>query len=289
MSKVKPAAKAAQPPYTHFILTRFNVKNFYHCEEPTDEWLKGRLDLFRTYCLPSFERQTNKNFRWLVFVDSESPEWFLSEIFGLSAGSFEVVPVAGAFNKSFVAAAVATRLTSPFLITTRVDNDDAIATDFVEAVQACFDFQDFEFINLVNGIQFSSNRAYLRPYTKNPFLSLVEHVESRAPSTVYVEHHYRVQEKGPIRNVRTSHPMWLQVIHGGNVLNEIVGLRVPGSLVAPYFGVSLSFKDDVLDLSRGFLISLARIVLRLVRRPARLLEVIRVLGAKGHGPVEGSS
>src|SRR6478735_10278904 len=79
VSKVKPAAKAAQPGYIHFILTRFNVKNFYHCEEPTDEWLKGRLDLFRTYCLPSFEGQTNKNFRWLVFVDSESPEWFLSE------------------------------------------------------------------------------------------------------------------------------------------------------------------------------------------------------------------
>jgi len=160
-----------------------------------------------------------------------------------------------------------------------VDNDDAVARDFVEVIQSCFTNQAFEFINLVHGAQFAQRKTYLRPYTKNPFISLIERPDSSAPSTVFVTHHYRVQEKGTIRNIRTSHPMWLQVVHGGNILNEVVGLRIPGTTISRHFECELSFQDGFLDLSLGFLGGLGRIAIRFMRKPARVIEAVKVLRA----------
>lgn len=81
--------------------------------------------------------------------------------------------------------------------------------------------------------QYAGNRLYLRPYTKNPFSSLIETPADGLPATVFVEHHYRIDDYAPVQNVKTRHPMWLQVVHGGNVLNEIVGLRTTARRIAP--------------------------------------------------------
>lgn len=268
---------------SHFVLTRFNVRSFYHTAEPTDEWLHTRLDLFREYCLPCLTHQTSSRFTWLVFVDSLSPKWFLKEIQQLGNGIFETVPIHGHFTSAAVSAEITLRTSTAYILTTRVDNDDAVSKDFIETIQACFTGQEFEFLNLVNGAQYATGKAYLRPYTKNPFLTLVEKITADPPSTVFIEHHYRVNEKGPVRNVRTAHPMWLQIIHGGNILNEVVGLRVPGQRLASHFGCELRFDDNygrlVLEMSLGF----ARIFTRLIQKPARIGELLRVLVANKPG------
>lgn len=268
---------------THFVLTRFNVRSFYHAAEPTDEWLHTRLGLFHQFCLPCLTHQTNSHFVWLVFVDSLSPKWFLREIRELGEGIFETILVDGAFTSATVSTEVRLRTVTPHVLTTRVDNDDAVADDFIDAIQACFTGQDFEFLNLVNGAQYAAGKAYLRPYTKNPFLTLVENITVDPPSTVFVEHHYRVDEKGPVRNIRTSHPMWLQIIHGGNVLNEVVGLRVPGKRLADNFGCELRFDDKYGKLAVEMSFGLAKIFSRLIQKPARIGELVRVLVANKAG------
>ena len=274
------APKIAGGEASHFVLTRFNVRSFYHASEPTDEWLRERLRLFRQYCLPALADQSSAQFLWLVFVDDQSPQWFRHEIEKDARGRFEPVYVAGAFTAETVSEAVAARTDAPYVLTTRVDNDDAVARDFVQTIQSCFQRQDFEFINLVNGAQYADGRAYLRPYTKNPFLSLVEAAGTAAPETVFVEHHYRVDERGPVRNIRTAHPMWLQVIHGGNVLNEIVGLRVPGHRIARFFNCGLDFNDSFVDLFAETSKGAARILWRFARKPARVTELWRATFAK---------
>jgi hypothetical protein len=272
---VTTAPKIAGGEASHFVLTRFNVRSFYHASEPTDEWLQERLRLFRRYCLPALANQSSSQFMWLVFLDDLSPQWFRQEIEKDARGSFETVYVAGEFTSATVSEAVAARTDAPYILTTRVDNDDAVSRDFVQTIQRCFQRQEFEFINLVNGAQYADGKVYVRPYTKNPFLSLVEAVGTAAPETVFVEHHYRVDDRGPVRNIRTAHPMWLQVIHGGNVLNEIVGLRVPGHRIAGFFTCGLDFNDSFVELlveaSRGA----ARILWRLARKPARVAELWR--------------
>lgn len=282
-SNVTAAPRIADGAASHFILTRFNVRSFYHASEPTDEWLRERLRLFRQYCLPALTDQTARQFVWLVFLDHLSPEWFRQEIEKDAPGRFETVYVVGAFTSATVSEAVAARTNSPYILTTRVDNDDAVARDFIQAIQACFQHQDFEFINLVNGAQYADGKAYLRPYTKNPFLSLIEAAGTTPPATVFVEHHYRVDERGPVRNIRTAHPMWLQVIHGGNVLNEIVGLRVSGNRVAKFFSCGLDFNDNSVALFAETARGITRILWRLARKPARVTELWRALFAKRIG------
>ena len=268
---------------THFVLTRFNVRSFYHTAEPTDEWLHGRLGLFRKFCLPCLANQTNRNFIWLVFVDSLSPKWFLTEMLKLGEGIFEMVVVVGAFTPATISTEVSLRTDTNYVLTTRLDNDDAVADDFIETIQRFFDGQVFEFLNLVNGAQYTPGKAYLRPYTKNPFLTLVENITTNPPSTVFVEHHYRVDEKGPVRNIRTSHPMWLQIIHGGNVLNEVVGLRVPGKWLATHFGCELRFDDAYGELAVEMSLGFAKIFSRLIQKPARIGELVRVVVANKAG------
>ncbi|WP_267276970.1 glycosyltransferase [Arthrobacter sp. CDRTa11] len=275
------APRIANGKAAHFVLTRFNVRSFYHTGEPSEEWLRSRLDLFRTYCLPTLSKQNVDSFTWLVFFDDQSPEWFQREVARDAPGNFEAVYVHGSFSAETVSQAIAARTSAPYILTTRVDNDDAVSRDFVRVIQSCFDCQDFEFINLVSGAQYAAKRAYLRPYTKNPFLSLLEAscLES-PPQTVFLEHHYRVDERGPVRNVRTRHPMWLQVIHGGNVLNEIVGLRVPVRHIAGHFDCHLDRDDRLPGLAVEISQNAGRILWRLIRKPARLTELCRAFFAR---------
>jgi hypothetical protein len=265
---------------THFVLTRFNVRNFYHNAETTDEWLRERMLLFRQYCMPCFRAQSEKSFNWLVFFDSETPEWLRREVQVAAQDLFDPVFVEGPFSKEVLTRTIAERCGTPFAITTRVDNDDAVAVDFIEKIQSCFAEQDLMFVNLVNGAQYAEGKTYLRPYTKNPFSTLIEDISKRPPVTVFVEHHYRIDEFAPVINVRTSHPMWLQVIHGGNVLNELVGLRVAGRTIAPYFPCRLDVRDSATSLAADRLRGSIRIMLRLLRRPHRFIELSRSISAR---------
>lgn len=265
---------------THFVLTRFNVRNFYHNAEPTDEWLRERMLLFRHYCMPCFRAQSVDGFNWLVFFDSDTPEWLRKEVEAAAEGLFEPVFVEGQFSKDLLTQTIAERCSTPFAITTRVDNDDAVAVDFIEKIQSCFAEQDLMFVNLVNGAQYSHNKIYLRPYTKNPFSTLIEDISSRPPATVFVEHHYRIDDFAPVMNVRTSHPMWLQIIHGGNVLNELVGLRVSGRKVSPYFACSLDVQDSAASVAADGIRGSMRILFRLLRKPHRFIELSRSIWAR---------
>ncbi|WP_255769403.1 glycosyltransferase [Pseudarthrobacter sulfonivorans] len=265
---------------THFVLTRFNVRNFYHWAEPTDEWLLARLELFQRYCTPCFGAQSVQSFHWIVFLDSETPAWFQNRISDIAQGLFEPVYVDGAFTKELLTRTIAERCSTRYAVTTRVDNDDAVSFDFVECIQSYFDRQDLTFVNLVNGAQYSNGKLYLRPYTKNPFSSLIEDVSDRKPVTVFAEHHYRIDQYAPVLNVRTNHPMWLQVIHGGNVLNEIVGLRASGRRIAGFFPCSLDIHDSLLDLAVDGVVGSVRIAIRLMRRPRRFVELSRTMRAR---------
>ena len=71
--------------FSHFILTRFNVKKMWSQDKRgnkvlTDEWLSHRFKLFENYCLPSIVNQENKNFIWLVYFDQDTDKLFINKI-----------------------------------------------------------------------------------------------------------------------------------------------------------------------------------------------------------------
>jgi len=264
--------------FDHIILTRFNVRVPDVQSRPTDGWLRDRITLFEKYCVTSLARQSSSNFVWLVFLDSDSPDWLRAELRKLSDRGrlFTAVYLNEEFGPRAVTKEVRRHLQRPFLITTRIDNDDAVAIDFVQRIQASFNRQTREFVNFPDGAQLRDGRVYRRPYTLNPFISLVE--SALDPITVFVDQHPMLAAHASVRNVRSSHPMWLQIVHGENIANEVVGLRMRAIGLAPWFHVQAGQHDTFPQFIGDWIRGVMRIALRLVRKPSRLLELVKASG-----------
>ncbi len=218
--------------FSHILLTRFNTRTSNR-PAPDSRWLAHRFDLFDKYTFPSVRNQSNLNFIWLVFFDSETPIEFRGKI-ATYAQWEKFVPC---FIDELEIGLDAPQVVSPFvrdnihpdskyLITTRIDNDDAVSIDFIESVQHEFSEQPFEFVNFLNGYALCKKKLYRKRGDSNPFLSLIELIDDLR--TVWYQAHRKVNQVGKVRQIK-SKPMWLQVIHGKNVSNKVLmpNMRVP--------------------------------------------------------------
>lgn len=265
--------------FDHFLLTRFNVRLK---ERASDDWLRHRLAYFESMCMPSVLGQTSDNFRWLVFFDADRDEWFEERVNALAAGAFEPIWVDGSLTPETTVRAVADRSSAEWVITTRLDNDDAIAQDFIDEIQERFEGLTTHFINFTSGLQLSDEgELYFRSDPSNAFISLVE---KRAEMLgVYVDWHDRVSKYAPVHQV-SVHPMWVQMVHGRNIGNAIRGIRADSRVLGEYFTVQLkasplTTQELLLEQAKSTL-SLAW---RVARKPSRLVWFGKVLRARMTG------
>jgi len=224
--------------FKHFLITRFNVRlgANYEVEDP---WMVHRLELFKLFCMPGVQEQTCRNFTWLVFFDEDTPEIFRDTIQDMAkAGEFTPV-YCTAFHSAL--RQTVQDLVSPsttHIISSRLDNDDTLARDFVQTVQNQFEGQPFCFIDLPNGCQLCQGKLYLKRFYSNPFLSLIE--ETKDLITVMCGPHQDRIKYGPSKAVLTA-PMWLQVIHEKNIYNALKKgdhLRLPPTTLEVHFPIS---------------------------------------------------
>jgi Putative rhamnosyl transferase len=251
--------------FTHLLLTRFNVQAGY--SDPKAgldlKWLEYRFQLFEQYCYPSVCAQSNQNFKWLVFFDDQTPEAFKSKI-TVYARYKNLIPiyVHGYFSESVLRTILSDHIASgsSHLITTRLDNDDAVIRNFIELIQLQFKGQSCEFVNFTQGYCLHNRKLYKREDSSNPFISLIESLDGSAPKSVMCVAHNKLATIGNIHQV-TNEPAWLQVIHRGNVSNIVRGTKQPLMLLGSQFVIDLettmqqtdklsSFKEEVLYLFR---------------------------------------
>ena len=224
--------------FDHFLLTRLNVNP----PLPPNAWLRSRLDILRRWALPTVRRQMDHLDGWLIFCNAESPAWFRDELCALLHAREEVIWVEGSFSGKTAVDAIAPRLTNKkFLITTRLDSDDAISDDFVQLVQSCFDHQGDEFINFTYGAQYSNGEIYFRADPSNAFVSLIERRNEHRPMGVFVDWHTRIHKYGLVRQVKT-HPTWIQNVHGGNIANYVSGIPVAPEEVLRHFALDVPIR-----------------------------------------------
>lgn len=224
------AVEAAAPAWTgdHFLITRFNLptpgpESLVRAREG---WLRERAGLFETYCLPSVAAQSSSRFRWLVYFDPESPAWLRERIREWSAdGLFTPVyrtAVDGADLLADLRSLVP--LPSPELMTTNLDNDDGVATDFVERLQhAAARVRGRTALYLPNGLILAGPGLFARRDRTNAFCSVAEPWPDAV--TCWADWHTMLGRSMPVREVEGP-PGWLQVVHGGNVSNRVRGHRV---------------------------------------------------------------
>ncbi|HET8987605.1 MAG TPA: glycosyltransferase [Humibacillus sp.] len=249
------ASSAPSAQFDHFLLTRFSAA-FTPGVPAQEEWLRYRLGFFVDACWSSvLSQQGASDFTWLVLFDDRCPDDFRADVETLAAGAFTPLWTHEQWSPNLFARAVEERRedldagrggAAPWLLTTRLDSDDGIARDFMAAVQREFTPTDGLFIDFPRGVQIDRDGStYLYDQLSSPFLTLVERRRAdQPPQTVYAARHARASAWGPVREV-CAPPMWIQVIHGGNLLNMTVGGRISPQVVNERFDLALVYDREV--------------------------------------------
>jgi hypothetical protein len=215
-----------QTQVTHLLLTRFNTASDFAPSRLglQTEWLTARLKLFEQYCLPSVAGQKGADFHWLVFFDAASPAWLREKIATYGPVITPIYVDGEATDQAIADLVRSTGLVrTPYLLTTRLDNDDALAESHMARVEGAFNYQEKEFIEFPFGLQSYRGHLYHVYWPSNPFLSLIEKVQSgNRFTTVLCVPHNRVRSAGPVKTIWGS-AQWLQVLHGSNLLNALRG------------------------------------------------------------------
>lgn len=265
----------ASRPFDHVLLTRFSAVLVPGAPPPDEAWLRYRLAFFYDACLPSVLSQRDAEFEWLVLLDDRCSDGFRSDVEDLAPGAFVPVWTHEPFRRASFAEPVAARCGAPYLISTRLDSDDAIAVDLMASVQARFAGQERLFVNFPRGIQVDrSGAVYRTDIVSSPFLSLVERREAgRPPATVYVAKHARARQHAPLLQVRAP-VMWAQVLHDDNVSNIVNGRQTHPRVVADRFAIDLGYDARLAGarLRRAQVRQLGRLLGLWVRHPGELTK-----------------
>ena len=170
----------------HFILTRFNLLLWNKDKEGhkvrTRQWLDHRFSLFEKYCLPSVRSQTCQEFEWIVLFDSTTPNDYKTRIveYQKKCPQFNpilVEPVKGRYFAEIFRSEIVKRLDAKRVVTTYLDNDDALHVGFVEDLQRrALTVSEGTFINYNDGYQLYTDHNYMMQihYPRNHFVSVVE-------------------------------------------------------------------------------------------------------------------
>lgn len=217
--------------FDHFLITRFNLRKKEWTTSRTntlvltDEWLKNRMQLFETYCFPSVIGQKNTNFKWLVYFDTTTPDSIKEHIHRLSAAHPLFHPQFCNGMDEFLPAIKRDLSTSdkPYIITTRLDNDDCIADSFVDHVQRSFESQSYLALDFVKGWTLRIDKPCQLGYkihAFNPFMSLIE--TNKNPETIWSKGHTEWKREKRLQQNSTD-PIWMSIIHSENKINDFTG------------------------------------------------------------------
>lgn len=193
-------------------------------------WLEKRVRLLEEYSIGGIREQSAKNFVWILFCDETTDARCLAQL----QAHADAVPQLrlGILNRHRSWRTAMLEVIDDehdVLLTTRVDSDDALNVHYVEAVQRYaepFVASNLSriVVNFPRGFQYdtSGDRLFERQYPHSPFPTMLELAASpeRKPVTVHSAQHTQLPKQWPTHQDLSMNG-WLQVIHGGNVKNEI--------------------------------------------------------------------
>ena len=227
----------------HVILTRFNLATPGREEaiRNREGWLERRFELFEWICLPAIAAQTNQNFLWIIYFDEHTPQVFKDRIAKLQ----ETFPFVAYYTGLFpgdgwprsVREVLAERGIEPeVILSTRLDNDDGLALDYVDRIQKAAEGQDITgptFFNIRAGCIMGNDRIYTIDHPSNAFFSVAEPFGGDF-KTAFATQHMTIADHGPVVQLSGT-PGWLQLVHGENVSNKIRGRRIAPETMTAHF------------------------------------------------------
>lgn len=210
--------------YKHLLLTRFNIpflQGDTHCIEPA--WLEHRFLLFEQCCLPSVQAQTCQDFTWLLLWDERTPDAYKKRIERHAQQVPQIQCLWLGYEEDINT--LYARLGQQYLpedgalLTSRLDNDDSLALDYVERVQQIAqEITEDRFISLPYGEQCFIRRphTYKVYCVRNHFLSKIEF---QRPRTVLgIDHTTIAQDE--ITVIPDKRAAWTENVHEKNICND---------------------------------------------------------------------
>lgn len=257
----------------HFLITRFYVRIKSDAALPGEAWLIRRLEQFERVCLPSVAGQTEKHFGWLVFVDHDCPNWVLEYLHERLPENAEIVVNDGACTRTNIAAAVARRAKNGKIITSRVDSDDGLRSDFIERVQLTLREHHYAVLNFPRGYQLSRGRMLLYSHPSNAFISMVEPKGEQLPVTVFADWHDRISRHAPLIQ-GAGDRLWVQNCHGENVRNQERGIAARHDAAQRLFpGIPLR-RQSALKYAVDVVKTSIRVALLVAVKPNRIRRIL---------------
>jgi hypothetical protein len=234
--------------FTHYLITRFNVpvKNWDRDKagKPVldDAWMRSRLDLFRRYCVPGVASQTNKNFTWLIYCDTLTSQTYLSEIHQAVRELPNVmIRQVSHFEQLMTDLRhLFSTFPTPYVISSRVDNDDSLGPAYISEVQKHFVEHDKTIINFLRGVLYDAHRGILTEIRKshlNHYGSLIEaSVPGKDLITIMGYPHGRPPEGCRVIDIDLRFA-WLKIIHQRNMVSKTNGIPLFDNTVTAHFGL----------------------------------------------------
>jgi hypothetical protein len=134
-----------------------------------------------------------------------------------------------------------------YVITSRLDSDDAYHECMVQRIQEEFKQQDDIFLSFDIGLQYEREQRLLSViyFQRNAFISRIEKVTNKSFETVLSTKHTQADKVAPVKYIRTQ-PLWLMLIHEGNLYNWFRTANILGSAkITKGFHLSPAIKVSV--------------------------------------------
>lgn len=213
--------------YNHIILTRFNLQYDKDSRIHIDsQWLDERFRLFEAYCLPSIIGQTATNFTWVILCSDQTPDVYKDRLtnYTLSYKNIDIhfCPFYEDINQLYYSIGLHYSVGYSHLLSTRVDNDDMLAFDFVETLQSYINplTKEHTIFSFTNGIQWFEEKdiALTSSFKKNHFLSFYE--PANHIRTCIGLSHTEVPDN--LLETLENDGMWCEIVHSNNMCNSYV-------------------------------------------------------------------
>jgi len=243
--------------FKHFIITQFNIrlwdKDKKNVSTYTEEWLSRRFVLFDKYCFPSVQKQSRQDFLWICLFDKDTPQPYLRKIEKYQRQCPQLQACFLSKEETVDWLEYTRKVMSSFLnekdeyiITTNLDNDDAIHLGMVEHMASLVNSDIHESLYSFNyGYQcFIDLGVVLKmKYPHNHFLTLVEKNTPDFKTIKYLPH-AKAWRYFNVVNVKTE-PYWIEFVHSSNVNND---LRITSRINYRFVLKDISFEDFGLDI-----------------------------------------
>lgn len=207
--------------FHHVVIVRFNL-GLYDSHPDPHGWMAHRMELFERYHLPSIDAQSWSNFSCYYLIDNATPFRAYDKIKrGIGSSDETHHSMERALERAQLSANC---LGYDWLVTTRLDNDDAIEPRFIERVQD--HLAPRRMLIDTAGVQLDARtgvRWEAPAKVPSPFLTVVEPVEDF--KGCYQDQHARMGRHFEHR-VFIDELLYTQVLHDHNKANKPSGVKL---------------------------------------------------------------